>query len=82
MDKNKGGITMEKYPADWKLLSASANAILPSRLSILWHYIIRRKPLQYTLEAWVHSPDKIGEMTLRIVWRNEVYHPQGRYYNE
>ncbi len=65
----------KRYPDDWKLLSASANAILPSRLSILWHHIIRQKPLQYTLEAWIHSPNKIGEMTLRLVWSNKEYLP-------
>ena len=60
---------MNKYPDDWKLLEAQAGAILPSRWNILWNYIIRRKPLNYTLTAWVHNPDKIGDMTLRINWQ-------------
>ena len=58
------------YPKDWKILSASCNAILPSRWSILWNCIIRRKPLGYTLEAWVHSPDKIGDVKLWVRWKN------------
>ena len=70
----------KEYSEGWKLMTASARAILPSRWSILWNYIIKRKSLAYTLEAWVYSPDKIGEMTLRLIWTNKEWQPQGKSY--
>jgi len=59
---------MTRHSDCWKLLSASANAVIPSRWNILWNYIIRRKPLNYTLEAWVSKGSYIDSARLSVQW--------------
>ena len=54
---------------EWKFLSVSATMILPKRLSILWNYVILGRKPDYTLEAWVQLPDKIADVSLRLVWK-------------
>lgn len=62
----------EELGINWQLLSASASAILPNRWSLFWHYIIRRKALNYTLSAWVEPVGaKVSELALWLLWSKE-----------
>ena len=56
---------------NWQLVSASAEAVLPSRWNILWNYIIKRKALNFSVEAWVTQKGGIADLILRYVWRNK-----------
>jgi hypothetical protein len=50
----------------WQLLTASSRALIPSRWKTLWNYVIRGRPIEYTLSAWVTFNKYICDLKLYI----------------
>ena len=70
---------------EWEVVSVNAMSLLPSRWSIFWNYIIRRRPLlSFNFNAWVNPISKlIHSVRFQLLWE-KCYKvpPHGYQYNE